>query len=169
MRHEGRKWIEKTVKGQEIQGPIIEMGAFRVPGQETLADLRPLFPGKQYIGCDQQPGPGVDRIENIEDINIADNTAGTILCIDTLEHVKNTFKACKEMFRILKYGGLIIISSVFLFPIHNWPNDYWRFTPAAFELLLEDFKDVQTEWDGQEKFPIGIYAHGRKPPAGPKI
>ena len=57
--------------------PIVEIGAFQVSGQEAIADLRPIFPGKRYIGCDMQPGPGVDRIEDIHALSFASGEVGT--------------------------------------------------------------------------------------------
>jgi len=119
--------------------PIFEIGSLQVSGQEGYADLRPLFQGKTYVGCDMRPGLGVDRIENVENLTIQDETVGTILIIDTLEHVENPHKALDEIYRVLKKDGIIIMTSVMNFPIHDYPGDFWRFTPEAFNLLLKDF------------------------------
>lgn len=45
--------------------PIYEFGAPEVPGQEQRA-IRPLFAGRDYLGCDLEPGPGVDRTLDLE-------------------------------------------------------------------------------------------------------
>jgi hypothetical protein len=45
--------------------PVVEIGSFQVPSQEEYADMRPSS-RKEYIGCDMRPGPGVDRVENVE-------------------------------------------------------------------------------------------------------
>jgi SAM-dependent methyltransferase len=65
--------------------------------------------------------------------------------------VKNPQLAISEMFRVLRPGGIAIISSVFDFPIHNYPNDYWRFTPQGLRLLMSDFS------------PLEIFSYGRTP------
>jgi hypothetical protein len=36
----------------------VEIGALQVAGQEAISDLRPLFPGKIYIGCDMRSACG---------------------------------------------------------------------------------------------------------------
>ena len=50
------------------------------------------------------------------------------------------------------------------FPIHDYPYDYWRFTPEAFKSLLSIFKSSIIEAVGKENFPhtvIGIGFKGR--------
>ena len=54
------------------------------------------------------------------------------------------------------------MSSLMNFPIHDYPSDYWRFTPAAFEVLLKKFEKHEVEFDGNPAFPEGIYGFGIK-------
>ena len=42
----------------DLPGPILEIGSYQVPGQEEIADLRTLFPGKEFVGVDVRAGPG---------------------------------------------------------------------------------------------------------------
>jgi len=60
MRPTIRRFVDAVAQTLPIGEPIYEFGSYRVEGQEELADLRPLFPGKEYIGCDLRPGLGVD-------------------------------------------------------------------------------------------------------------
>ena len=151
--------LSKTISFPE---PILEIGSLRVEGQEELANLRPLFPGKKYIGSDIRQGLGVDRILDIEDANMFSGSIGSIIMADTLEHIKHPFRAMSEAHRLLKPDGVIFISSVFFFPIHNYPNDYWRFTSQAFVLLMLNFRNVKVSFDGHSSLPVGIYGHGYK-------
>jgi len=150
--------------GEELQihSPIYEFGALQVPGQVGFADLRPYFCGKEYIGCDMRPGPGVDRLLNLHQIDLPDQTAGTVICVDTLEHVEYPRKALKEIYRILKPGGVAIISSVMNFVIHDHPSDYWRFTPEGFKSLLKPFELSLVEAAGEELFPHTVVGVGFK-------
>ena len=70
---------------------------FQVQGQEGYANLRGMFPGKVYVGCDMRPGPGVDRVEDVSAINLPDASAGTVLCIETFEHVFEVRRAFDEV------------------------------------------------------------------------
>ena len=162
MRQSVKDYLVKILNRFPIMEPVYEIGSYRVEGQEEFADLRPFFPGKIYIGCDMRSGLGVDRIEDVHCLKIKSNSIGTVLIFDTLEHVENVHQAMDEICRILKPGGMVIMSSVMNFPIHDYPSDYWRFTPKAFELLLNRFAIHEVEFDGNPSFPEGIYGFGIK-------
>ena len=162
MRQSVKDYLVKVMNRYPIMEPIYEIGSYRVDGQEGFADLRPFFPGKVYLGCDMRPGLGVDRIEDVHCLKIKSNSVGTVLIFDTLEHVEDVHQAMKEIHRVLKPGGMVIMSSVMNFPIHDYPSDYWRFTPKAFELLLKRFAVYEVEFDGDPAFPEGIYGFGNK-------
>ena len=157
-----RSFVEQTSKSFNIMEPIIEIGSFIVPGQEELANLRPIFTGKTFIGCDMREGNGVDKIENVEGLLLDDGSVGTVLILDTLEHVENCFKALDEIYRVLKDDGIVIMSSVMDFPIHDYPSDYWRFTPEAFKLLLKKFPIKVVGSQGNPDHPHTVYAIGIK-------
>jgi len=162
MRENIRNLIEISAKEFDLMEPIVEIGSFQVPGQEELANLRPIFPGKQFIGCDMRHGNGVDRIENVECLSFENESIGTILIMDTLEHVENCFNALDEIYRVLKKDGVVIMSSVMDFPIHDYPSDYWRFTPEAFKLLLKKFPIKIIGVQGNPEHPHTVYGIGLK-------
>ena len=162
MRQSVKDYLAKTLNRCSLSEPIYEIGSYRVEGQEEFADLRPFFPGKVYVGCDMRAGLGVDRVEDVHCLRIKSNCIGTVLIFDTLEHVENVHRAMSEIHRVLKPGGMVILSSVMKFPIHDYPSDYWRFTPKAFELLLKPFALHEVEFDGDPQFPDGIYGLGVK-------
>jgi hypothetical protein len=68
------------------------------------------------------------------------------------------------MARVIADGGGCVITSVMLFGIHAFPNDYFRFTPAGFRSLLGGFDDVWVCGVGHPSIPtqvIGVGAKGR--------
>ncbi len=144
--------------------PIVELGAFQVESQIGFADLRPFFPDKAYVGCDMRAGPGVDRIENMHRLTFADGSVGSILCLDTLEHVANCQLAVTEMHRVLAPGGVLVLASVMDFEIHEFPSDYWRFTPKAIEMLMRRFQTLQVFYQGNPAKPHTVLGIGRKSP-----
>lgn len=120
--------------------PICDMGSLQVSGQEGFADLRPFFPNKRFIGVDMRKGPGVDSVQNLESLNFEDNSIGSIICLDTFEHIKRFWKVSDEFYRILKPKGFLLLLTVGEFPIHEFPQDYWRFTPEGIRSLTERYK-----------------------------
>lgn len=142
--------------------PIYEFGSLQVPGQEGFADIRPLFPGKEFFGCDMRPGPGVDKTLDLHCIELQSQSVGTVMILDTLEHVEYPRKALEETYRILKTDGIVVLSSVMDFCIHGFPYDYWRFTPEAFRSLLRPFSDCFVGYAGNEWFPHTVIGIGVK-------
>jgi len=157
-----RELVEIVAETLPISQPIFEFGSFLVPAQRNIADLRPLFPNRKYVGCDMREGPGVDRVLDLHDIALPSESVGTVLLFDTLEHVEFPHRALEEVFRILQPNGLVAMSSVMDFPIHNYPQDYWRFTPEAFRSLLRRFPQSLVDSAGPATFPHTIVGLGFK-------
>jgi SAM-dependent methyltransferase len=145
-----------------IDEPIYEFGSLQVSGQEGFADLRPLFRGKEYTGADMRRGIGVDQILNLHEIDLPRESVGTILCLDTLEHVEYPHRALEEIHRCLKPNGITFISSVMYCPIHDFPFDYWRFTPEAFRSLLKPFANSFIGYAGKDDLPHTVIGVGFK-------
>lgn len=158
MRYNVRDFVATVASNLDLPEPVVEIGSLQVDDQQELADLRPLVKGKTYIGCDMRPGPGVDRIEDVEaGLTFEDRSVGTILCLDTLEHVFDIMAALREFRRVLKPGGVLAMASVMLFPIHSYPYDYWRFTPECFSRLLSSFDQHHTFAEGEPLLPHTVY------------
>jgi SAM-dependent methyltransferase len=153
--------VADLVKALDPPEPIVEFGSLQVEeGQPN--DLRPLFAGREFVGTDLRPGPGVDRVEDLRDLSFGDEEIGTALCLDTLEHCEDPHAACGEMHRVLRPGGVCVISSVMLFGIHAYPSDFWRFTPEGLAVLLRGFDDVDTAGMGDPLSPVFVFGVGGK-------
>jgi SAM-dependent methyltransferase len=160
-----RRFAEDVAANFTIVEPLVEIGARAAEGQEDVADVRSIFGAAEHVGCDIQPGPGVDRIEDIHALSFEDDSVGTVVCLDTLEHVANPIKALQEIHRVLKPGGLVAMSSVMFFVIHAHPWDYWRFTPEGFALLLDPFESKLVLANGWSEMPESVFGVGVKGPS----
>lgn len=140
-----------------VPEPVLEVGAYQVRGQEAVG-LRSLFPGREYVGIDMRPGPGVDCVADVEDLPHADRSVGTVITFNTFEHVRCFWRGFEEIHRVLRPDGALIVSCPFHFHIHNYPHDYWRFTPAAFEFLLDRYPSKIIGWHGARQRPASIWA-----------
>lgn len=164
MRDNVRAFVRIAAESFAARGPVYEFGSFLVAGQGSRGDLRSCFAGQEFIGCDMREGPGVDRIEDLAALNLPDNTARTIICVDTLEHVFEARRAADEMIRVLAPGGLIFISAPMDFRIHDYPSDYWRLTPSCLERLLAPLDATLVGWQGVDSHPHTVFAIGAKHP-----
>lgn len=157
MRDDVRAFIDCFVLGFEPVGPVLEIGSRQVMDQTGYADLRALFPGRVYTGCDVEPGPGVDRVDDACALSAAGGSVGTVLAADSLEHVAEPWRATAEMHRVLVPGGYCVVTVPFIFPIHH-PPDYMRFTPEGLAHLLRPFEHVTVFSLGDAQWPHTVCA-----------
>jgi SAM-dependent methyltransferase len=95
-------------------------------------------------------------------LSFPDSSIGTIIIVETLEHIENPIKVMEEIYRVLKNEGLAIMTSSMNFDIHNYPSDYWRFTPQGFLLLLKKFDTRIIGFQGNPLNPHTVFGIGIK-------
>jgi len=82
----------------------------------------------------------IDRKPNIlADINnlpFKNNTISNFGCFNVLELLQFPKVAVQEIHRVLNKTGYLVGYVPFLYPIHNQPVDYWRFSNQALYQIL---------------------------------
>lgn len=111
-------------------------------------------PYRSLIKCDKYISVDIERRGNPENLILADineslplqsNSVDLVIMTEVLEHLRNPGIATEEIFRVLRPGGRAIMTTPLLWPIHEEPNDYQRFTKYGLRSLLEKpgFKDIK--------------------------
>lgn len=124
---------------QLVKGPILEVGS---KDYGTTQDFRSLFPGEEYIGTDMFPGKGVDIVLDLtEDFERIDRALqgkrfNTIICMSVLEHCSDPFRMARNIESLLTEEGVLLLGVPFVWKIHGYPDDYWRFTPNGVKRLF---------------------------------
>jgi hypothetical protein len=125
-----------------IKGPVLEVGS---KDYGSTPNLRPLLPGCEYLGVDQEEGKGVDVVLDLtSDLDTIARRLpvakfNTIICFSVLEHCRAPFTMCDNLSELLNRGGLVFVSVPFSWQIHAFPSDYWRFTPQGVRALFPGF------------------------------
>lgn len=99
------------------------------------------FPNRLCVDVDFKRNPNV--VADAYALPFADAEFDTVLCTEVLEHLKDPQLAAKEMRRVLKPGGKLLLSTRFMFPVHDAPRDYFRYTRYG-------LKEIFVGWDIQE-------------------
>lgn len=99
------------------------------------------FPNRISIDIDPKRGP--DIVGDAHDLPFSDGEFEMILCTEVLEHLKDPRRAIEEMKRVLKEGGVAIVTTRFVYPIHDSPHDYWRFTKYGLEELFKEWEVIE--------------------------
>jgi len=129
-----------------ISNNILDIGAGNAPWKSFLPD------DVKYVGLDIENASEFNMRENDEIIYYSggifpftDNTFSNALCVEVLEHVFDTETILSEIYRCLEPNGKIILTVPWSARRHHLPNDYFRFTPEALELLFTNkgFVDIE--------------------------
>ncbi|MDA9689798.1 class I SAM-dependent methyltransferase [Betaproteobacteria bacterium] len=70
-----------------------------------------------------------------------------IICSSVMEHVSRPWLAAKNIESVIGKKGILIWTTPWVWRIHGYPNDYWRFTPNA---VKELFTNISWSWIGYE-------------------
>ena len=154
-----KKTIGRALSGKLTRitlGKFIERHASRGLTLDLGSQAGPysaLFPNR--VSLDIRPGPGVQIVGDAQALGIGDGRFDVVLCTEVLEHLPEPQKAIDEMFRVLKPGGELLLTTRFLFPIHDAPHDYFRYTKYGLRYLLRRFDVVELE---EETDAVGTIA-----------
>ncbi len=93
------------------------------------------------IDIDSERGP--DVVGDVSEHDFGDEQFDAIVMCEVLEHVREPGHAIDNLRQALNPGGVLILSTPFIFPVHDQPHDYYRFTRYGLEWLLRDFSKVE--------------------------
>lgn len=113
---------------------LVDVGCGAMPYRRALSPEL-----SKYIGVDFSDSTNADIFFRPDGtVPLDDNSADIVLSTQVLEHVNDPAMYLKECFRILKPGGLIILSTHGYWIYHPSPEDYWRWTSAGLKKVLKN-------------------------------
>jgi len=127
-----------------INGKTLDLGA----GRGKYKDIISRF-CDEYIAFDNVVGEEIDVVGDILKTPFANESFDTIICTMVFEHIPNPWLAVKEMKRILRKEGVVIVTAPFIHSYHQDPEDYYRYTVKGMETLFDDFKIIEADYYGE--------------------
>jgi len=108
----------------------------------------PIFAPKvsTYIGVDiDEHRRAIDCRGAATALPFLSNQFDTVLFTEVLEHVPDPVLAIKEIYRVLRPGGKLILSAPQVYWLHEEPLDFYRFTKYGLLELLRRAGDFKIE------------------------
>lgn len=68
------------------------------------------------------------RCDLSKPLDLEDGSVDTVILSDVLEHIFNPMSLLKEIHRILRGDGKVLLNTPFIYPEHEKPYDYYRYT-----------------------------------------
>lgn len=109
--------------GAYVKGTTLDVGCGRKPYEKTFFAGAEKYVGLDYLTDRSTP----DVVGSATDIPLGDAGFDTVVSTEVLEHVPDPLKALREMHRVLKPGGYLILSTPMYWPRHEVPYDYFRY------------------------------------------
>ena len=123
---------------EQVSGVVLDIGAAdrwierRLPAAVT------------YIALDYPP-TGKDVYQAKPDVfadgaclPFADASVDGVVCLEVIEHVRDAPALLAEIARVLRSGGRAWLSMPFMYPVHDSPHDYRRYTCFGLRQGLEN-------------------------------
>jgi len=133
-----RKRIEVMLKKYATNLQVLDLGSAKSPYSKW-------FPNRISVDIDERSG--ADIIADAQNVPLSSESQNFILCTEMLEHVKNPEKVVQEIYRLLKPGGVIVLTTRFVYGLHETPNDYFRYTKYGLKFLFKEFDIIDIKED----------------------
>lgn len=129
-----RRHLFKSIKSAAatVSGDILDFGCGSKPYES-------LFNHQKYLGIDiENPGHShtnekIDAIFDGVNIPYPDHSFDACIASEVLEHVIEPDKVLREIGRVLKPNGILILTTPFVWDEHEAPNDFYRYTSFGLE------------------------------------
>lgn len=133
-------FLEQAFSGIGSGTQVLNVGA----GGEIEELLRKYASEKSFSvkSLDIDPARGPDIVGDLSGHDFEGAQFGVIVMSEVLEHICTPEAAINNVFQALAPGGTLVLTTPFLFPIHDRPHDYYRYTKYGLEWLLRDFSEV---------------------------
>ncbi len=141
-------YLERNALHRELAAAIA-----RLPGDDLcVLDLGcgqkrydALFADKaaRIFGLEPARTPYADLVARAERLPFRDASLDVVLCTQVFQYLDDPFAAAREIHRVLRAGGLALVSAPSTYPLYDPPRPRWRFMPDGLRALFKDFDEVE--------------------------
>lgn len=154
-------WVQQVINYYHLNGKsVLECGS-----RGDSVRTRCSWNGGSYVsldmGMDWPPGH-VDIIANANTLPFLSDCFDIVVSTEMLEHDSHPWRSINEMARVVRHGGWVILTARgFEYPLHEAPQDMFRFSADSMTVLVKD-AGLTPEWVGADPGPSGVFALAKK-------
>jgi SAM-dependent methyltransferase len=134
-----RQWMDGFV---QVDPVVLDVGG-------RVQPYRTLLKGKniRYYAIDLKITPMVSVAGDARAIPFQDNVFDCVICTQVLDCVPAPHKVTEEIHRVLKPGGVLLLSVPSAFPRAS-EAERWRYLPTGIRQILDGFTQVEIVAEG---------------------
>jgi len=103
------------------------------------------FSSALYVSSDFVEREGINLVEDASHLAFHDRSVDLVICENVIEHIYDPQGLLKEIRRVLRRGGCLFLVTPFLFPLHDVPYDFFRYTEHSLKRLLHEYSAVSIQ------------------------
>ncbi len=131
---------------------VLELGTKRSVANRSTRHDEWIPHAKEYLGTDIKDGKDVDMVADVHRLSTFTGIEqfDIIISCSTFEHFKYPHLAAHEIMKVLRLDGLLFIQTHQTYPLHNYPQDYFRFSREALTGLFGTrmgFNIISTDYE----------------------
>ena len=116
-------------------GRLLDVGCGHKPYLDLQQERADSCFGVEYDRCRYRDTP--PEVWASIELPFCDESFETVFCAQVLEHVSEPAQLLREIGRVLRPNGHLILSAPHIWGIHEEPHDYFRFTNFGLQHLAE--------------------------------
>lgn len=136
------RYFELDYAGLRVLDIGSSIGSYDKRGEFTGARAG-IAKATAYVSLDIDPAARPAVVGDALALPFADETFDVLLANNVIEHLPDPAQGVREMHRVLAAKGQVLYTIPFLYPVHEAPRDYARFTRYGLQRLFRDFPAVE--------------------------
>lgn len=157
-------------KSEVFNGDLLDIGCGEMPYKNEILNNSKV---KKYVGLDiygaleYKIGVKPDYFWDGIKMPFEDGSFDSGFATEVLEHCPDPLLTLKEINRVLRQGSPLVMTVPFLWPTHESPYDFYRYTPFAMQRLLEQSGFTKIEvtclggWDASMAQMVALWIKRR--------
>jgi SAM-dependent methyltransferase len=144
-----RKTLSRRLLEHHLQKILGHLDLEETDGRNLLdfggvGRYRHWLPTGRLVKLDLDAHHQPDVVGRAELAPLRDGCFDLILSTEMLEHCPEPARVADESHRLLRKGGVLVLTTPFVYIVHGWPEDYYRFTASGLKHLFRRFEKVET-------------------------